>query len=270
MDVNHETYNNNLRKIAFVLSFMATGSAATWKAQFIEEAYARPVPANPNNRLGTYAQFRKDLMEAFSMFNSVGDALDELRSLRKKKNESIDEHTARFKMLAAKSKIDTTNPMSIELFKETLPWGLTLELMRLETPLKTIDDCYEWAVTIDHWFHKVNRAIERTRGNSRKEKTPQQKYYFPRKECDLNTMDVDRLTVDEHNKLMKEGRCFKCRKTGHRANECLENEDDKKKGKEVPKKMNGRELHAHVQALFKEMMEEDRDEFLKGAKEAGF
>jgi Domain of unknown function (DUF4939) len=29
MDVNHETYNNDLRKIAFILSLMATGSAAT-------------------------------------------------------------------------------------------------------------------------------------------------------------------------------------------------------------------------------------------------
>jgi hypothetical protein len=69
-------------------------------------------------------------MEAFSMFDSVGDALDELRSLRKEKNESIDEHIARFKMLAAESKIDMTNPLSIKLFKETLPWGLTLELIR--------------------------------------------------------------------------------------------------------------------------------------------
>jgi Ty3 transposon capsid-like protein len=126
MDVNHETYNNNLRKIAFVLSFMTAGSAATWKAQFIEEAYAKPAPANPNDRLGTYTQFRKDLIEAFSMFNSVGDALDKLQRLRKKKNESIDEHIARFKMLAAESKTDTTNPLSIELFKETLPWGLML------------------------------------------------------------------------------------------------------------------------------------------------
>jgi Retrotransposon gag protein len=140
MDVNHKTYNNDLRKIVFVLSFMATGSAATWKAQFIEEAYAKPAPANPNDRLGTYTQFRKNLMEAFSMFDSVGDALDELSSLRKKKNKLIDEHIARFKMLAAESKIDMTNPLSIELFKETLPWGLTLELMRLETPLKTIED----------------------------------------------------------------------------------------------------------------------------------
>jgi hypothetical protein len=140
MDVNHKTYNNNLRKIAFILSFMATGSVATWKAQFIEEAYAGPTPANPNDRLGTYVQFRKDLMEAFSMFDLVGDALDELQSLRKTKNESIDKHIVKFKMLAAKSKIDTTNLLTIELFKETLPWGLTLQLMRLETPLKTIND----------------------------------------------------------------------------------------------------------------------------------
>jgi Zinc knuckle len=84
-------------------------------------------------------------------------------------------------------------------------------------------------------------------------------------------MDIDRLTVKEHNKLMKEGRCFKCRNTGHRTNECPEENNDKKKGKEVPKKkMNGRELHAHIQALFKEMTEEDGDEFLKGAEEAGF
>jgi hypothetical protein len=270
MDVNHETYNNDLRKIVFVLSFMATGSVATWKAQFIEEAYARPTPPNPNNRLGTYTQFRKDLMEVFSMFDSVGDALDELRSLRKKKNKLIDEHIARFKMLAAKSKIDMTNPLSIEQFKETMPWGLTLKLMRLEMPLKTIDDWYEWAATIDHQFHKVNRAIERTRENSGKEKAPQRKYYFPWKEWDPNAMDVDRLTVDERNKLIKEGRCFKCRNMGHQANECPE-DDDKKKGKEVPKKkMNGRELHAHIRALFKEMTEEDRDEFLKGAEEAGF
>jgi Zinc knuckle len=84
-------------------------------------------------------------------------------------------------------------------------------------------------------------------------------------------MDVNRLTVDEQNKLMTKGRCFKCRNTGHQANKCPEDDDDKKKGKKVPKKkMNRRELHAHVWALFKEMTEEDRDKFLKGAKEAGF
>jgi Zinc knuckle len=113
-------------------------------------------------------------------------------------------------------------------------------------------------------------VIERTRGNSGKEKAPQQKYYFSRRKRDPNAIDINRLTVEERNKLMKEGRCFKCRNTGHQANECPEDDNNKKKGKEVPKKkMNGRELHVHVQALFKEMTEENRDEFLKGAKEAG-
>jgi Ty3 transposon capsid-like protein len=138
MDVNHETYNNDLRKIVFILSFITTGSAATWKTQFIKEAYAKPAPANSNARLGTYTQFRKDLMEAFSMFDSVRDALDELQSLRKKKNKLIDKHIAKFKMLAAESKIDTMNPLFIELFKETLPWALMLQLMRLETHSKPL------------------------------------------------------------------------------------------------------------------------------------
>jgi hypothetical protein len=150
MDVNHETYNNDLRKITFILSFMTTGAAATWKAQLIKEAYAKPIPTNPNNRLGTYATFRKELIEAFSMFDSVGDALDELQSLRKKKTNSINKHIAKFKMLENKSKINTTNSLSIELFKETLPWTLTLQLMRLETSLKTIDNWYKWAVTLNH------------------------------------------------------------------------------------------------------------------------
>jgi hypothetical protein len=64
-------YNNDLRKIAFVLSFMAAGSVATWKAQFIDEAYARSTPPNPNNRLGTYAQFRKGFMEALTLLGML-------------------------------------------------------------------------------------------------------------------------------------------------------------------------------------------------------
>jgi Zinc knuckle len=84
-------------------------------------------------------------------------------------------------------------------------------------------------------------------------------------------MDIDRLTIEERDKFLKEGKCFRCQRTGHWANKCPENNDEKKKNKELPKKkMNERELHAHVRALFKEMTEEDRDEFLKGAEEVGF
>src|ERR1700679_3345959 len=119
------------------------------------------------------------------MFDSVEDTIDELRSLRMKKNNSIDEHIAKFKMLATKAKVDMTNPLAIELLKETLLDLLRNQLMRLETPLVTIDDWYNWAIKLDHRYHKMARGIERTRGNMSKNKTPA-RYYFPQKERDPN------------------------------------------------------------------------------------
>jgi Domain of unknown function (DUF4939) len=163
MDVNHKVYNTNLRKIAFVLLLMNAGAADIWKAQYIDKANAWPTPADQNNKLEAYTTFRKELIKAFSMFNSVRDALDKLQALKIKKNDSIDEHMTKFKMLAAKSEIDTMNPLTIKLFKETLPWGLTLQLMKLETPLKTINDWNTWAVMLDHRHHKLTQATKQTR-----------------------------------------------------------------------------------------------------------
>jgi hypothetical protein len=40
-------------------------------------------------------------------------------------------------------------------------------------------------------------------------------FSFPRKEKDPNAMDINKLTVEERDKLMKEGKCFRCRKQGH-------------------------------------------------------
>ena len=89
MDVNYEVYWSDLIKIAFVLSFMNSGPAATWKYQFIDKKLKLPPSANPNDKLGQYANFRKDLVDAFSMFDSVGDALDKLWPLRMKMGSSI-------------------------------------------------------------------------------------------------------------------------------------------------------------------------------------
>ena len=33
-------------------------------------------------------------------------------------------------------------------------------------------------------------------------------------------MDIDRLSIEERNRLMKKGRCFRCKKTGHMSRDC--------------------------------------------------
>ena len=76
MDINHEIYKNDLVKIAFVLSFMSSGPAATWTYQFAEEKMKLPPPRNPNNKLGQYANFRKDLVDAFSHQQILGIPVD--------------------------------------------------------------------------------------------------------------------------------------------------------------------------------------------------
>ena len=99
---------------------MNSGPAATQKYQFIDKKLKQPPPANPNNKLGQYANFRKELIDAFLMFDSVGDALDKLRALRMKVGSSINEHIARFKLLAAATEINPNHALTIKLFKETL------------------------------------------------------------------------------------------------------------------------------------------------------
>ena len=42
MDMNHEVYQSDLIEIAFVLSFMNSRPAATWKYQFIDEKLKLP------------------------------------------------------------------------------------------------------------------------------------------------------------------------------------------------------------------------------------
>ena len=172
MDVNHEVYRSNLIKIAFVLSFMNSGPAATWKYQFIDEKVKLPPPANPNDKLGQYANFRKDPVSAFSMFDSVGDALDELQALRIKMGSSIDKHIARFKLLAAAAEINPNHALMIELFKETLIPALRTRMMNLEMPLKNLDNWYTWAMRLDHQHHKSHQAIERTKENISKKLAP--------------------------------------------------------------------------------------------------
>jgi hypothetical protein len=71
---------------------------------------------------------------------------------------------------------------------------------------------------------------------------------FPKKERDPNAMDVDRLTIEERNTLMKEGKCFKCRQFGHLSRDCKPGNQSQQKQPEQ-KKWGGREAFTHIQAM---------------------
>ena len=79
-------------------------------------------------------------------------------------------------------------------------------------------------------------------------------------------MDIDALTFEERTELMKEGKCFNCRSTGHISKDCPK----KKKKTEEKKIFGGKELHTYIQGIMKEMTDEEREKFMEEAEESGF
>ena len=94
------------------------------------------------------------------------------------------------------------------------------------------------------------------------------KFYFSKRKdkWDPNTMDIDALTFEEWNELMKEGKCFNCKSTGYISKDCPR----KKKMSEEKKIFRGKELHTYIRGIMKEMTDEEREKFMEEAEESGF
>src|ERR1700689_5642075 len=58
----------------------------------------------------------------------------------------------------------------------------------------------------------------------------QKRFYFQRKEKDPNAMDVDAMSVEKRQEMMRKGQCFNCGKQGHLSRDCPEKKErnDKK------------------------------------------
>ena len=84
-------------------------------------------------------------------------------------------------------------------------------------------------------------------------------------------MDIDVLSMKERGRLMKEGKCFQCKKLGHLAKDCPNREDHDDKKKEDPKKKwEGKKLYSFIRNIHQEMDNDEKEELTKQAKEVGF
>jgi hypothetical protein len=76
---------------------------------------------------------------------------------------------------------------------------------------------------------------------------------------DPNAMDVDAMTFEERQTLMRQGKCFRCKKPGHLARDCP-GENQKKKDYDPVKS-----AYATIRALSKDQ----KDAFAKMMLEGG-
>ena len=63
-------------------------------------------------------------------------------------------------------------------------------------------------------------------------------------------MDVDSMTTNEQTELMKKGACFKCKKIGHRMDQCPDNKPQQKK--------TGKDVYGRIRAMITELPKEEQ------------
>ena len=153
------------------------------------------------------------------------------------------------------------------LFQKALNYSLAHKIMFGETIPRTIDDWFEKAIQFDTNYWEATAIFGQNKRNN--DKTTSRSWYRPAEKKDPNVMDVDALTFEERQMLMKQGKCFKCRKTGHRAANCPGEEDKKGKKKEEPQKANPvknafttiRALTKNEREAFAKMILEGKEDF---------
>ena len=127
-----------------------------------------------------------------------------------------DELISEFRILAARSEI-TENAALIEYFKRAIHRKIFSRIMEGDVVPTTIEGWYEKAQRLDNAYREAQsflRGVDMTPSHSSRTTTSHSS------NDGVVPMDIDRLTTEERDKCIKEGRCFTCQERGHLTREC--------------------------------------------------
>ena len=83
--------------------------------------------------------------------------------------------------------------------------------------------CSLTASKYDAQYRRIKEILGRRRGTSNTNTNQTKRTFTPRytnTTRDPNAMDVDKMTIEERERHMKENQCFNCHIIGHRAKDC--------------------------------------------------
>jgi Retrotransposon gag protein len=259
LKVNKGIYNDDDKKISFILSYLTGGDAAVWKQQFIQTKIEEGLEANNDEPdWGTYNEFLDALKKTFQPYDEPAEALEDIKKLRLG-DGSITEHNSKFRLLVSQTGMKDSLALT-DLYRETLPWGLQSPIIRSENPLKTLE---EWYTKATNFYIGHQRAQHLFRKRDKPTMTfsappAQKKFSFPEKK-DPNAMDIDRMSIEERTCLMKEGRCFRCKLFGHLSRDCPnKGQNTTTTTTSTTPKWTGKSAASHIRALIASMSEEEK------------
>jgi Retrotransposon gag protein len=257
LKVNKATYDNDGKKISFILFYLTGGDAAVWKQQFIQTKIEESEEAKTDEpNWGTYKEFVKALKKRFQPYDEPGKALEEIKKLRLG-DGSITEHNSRFRLLVSQIGMKDSLVLT-DLYRETLPWGLQSPIIWSEHPPKMLEEWYTKATNFYIGHQKAQCLFRKRDKPTTTFSAPlaQKRFSFPEKK-DPNAMDIDRMSIEEWTRLMKEGKCFRCKLFGHLIRDCPNKGQNTTMTTTTPK-WTGKSAASHIRALIASMSEEEK------------
>ena len=216
--INKEVYDHNDKKIAFALTFMKEGAAGLWALTETETAFTRNPPG-----FGTWANFLQRFNNSFILENTKEQAIAWLTTT--KVNDKIDilDYISKFKNNAALSGITDQNVL-INFFSRGIPTQLMRRIYSMDIVPTTMEKWYQQTLHFKQVWERTNE-IAKGRNNPFIPFQDNRNNNHTQKKQDPNAMDVDairieKLTPEERQRCFENNLCFKCRKPGHRSNQC--------------------------------------------------
>ena len=206
--LNAHIYDNAMKKIAFVLSFCRSGTAAAFADNLTSVALAYDPP-----NYGTWPDFQAEFERTFISSDVAGEARSDLFTL--KQDGDADGYVAQFKILAMRAGITETNAL-VEYFQRGLKPALLNRIYGMNQLPSTMEEWYSAAIRLDNQYRRLRSMLGRTNNSTRSDKQDS---------SGKSSVNIKRLTDEQAAEYRKDGRCFRCGNKGHISRNC-----DKKSG----------------------------------------
>jgi hypothetical protein len=214
----------------------------------------------------TLVMFLADVQKEFRAADQVPDVVNRLETLRQGK-KTAEELNTEFLQIVRQAGMDRKTPSDhlhlIGYYRKTLEPRLSCKILFSDDIPKMIDGWMEKAIQFN-----MNRRMgslffnQDIKANPSKQKADTNKsnrnarWWRTSERKDSNAMDVNALTMEERGMLLRQGKFFHCRKTGHMAKYCPPEQGESLKQKKV-------DLARFAYTTIKVLTKEQRESFTK-------
>ena len=221
--INPTIYSSDELKLALILSKMGTGKGIAFSEKWYDKL--KNSALKPEDK--TLAKFVEDYNENFNPLDAKVRARRDLSKLVQKPgkdedgtpNDGFQEFVNDFKNLATKAQFED-KLMAVTQFSAGLDRQISTMILSMQNPPDTLEEWIAKAKTFHNQKLRIDELRRGTRYSNFRTPNPPSRTSSDPNAMEVDTVRLKKLSPQERAKCMREGRCFRCRKTGHDARNC--------------------------------------------------